>query len=459
MKVSGYMFTNTQVNQDFTCDKIIYNDESTIDVSPSFSLNKPHDLKFLRNQLMDLRVDNKLYDLFFQDKEDETEDNILARKWWKFCGSAVWLEKYGVYFMVNRIAYSSTATRSNPTISVLAGQVFDENWKEIIGMKFPFSDLVFPTILPHYVDEGVNARKVILGSEDPRVILHEYVNDKGITIQEPLIVFNSLSTEVNWKRAMHIYRPLYDPHRTIRLSIENLEPREKEKNWAPFTDGNGHINFIYNFPLRILQCDLDTGKCQKISGPDFNEDANKNAGELRGGTNLIQIPSQYVPKELRNNKFWFGIARSHINHCGCVKELYRPHAIIISRDVKNKEDYKLVYVSNLLDFNMNPEPWTPGKTTCSDGKSVLIPNSLAYFSNDYLGVTFSEADRTNKLVHTKGWLAYIQKILAELKTSSEDNSDIDSSERDRMLSVCSTFLSSQYCEVAKESMGWDKLES
>ncbi|EMG50938.1 hypothetical protein G210_5687 [Candida maltosa Xu316] len=107
---------------------------------------------------------------------------------------------------------------------------------------------------------------------------------------------------------------------------------------------------------------------------------------------------------------------------------------------------------------MNPEPWTPGKTTCSDGKSVLIPNSLAYFSNDYLGVTFSEADRTNKLVHTKGWLACIQKILPELKTRG-DNSDINSSERNRMLNVCSTFSSSQYCEAAKESMGWDRLES
>ena len=46
---------------------------------------------------------------------------------------------------------------------------------------------------------------------------------------------------------MHIYRPLHDPHRIIRLSIENYAPREKEKNWAPFIDGN-NLNFVYNSP-------------------------------------------------------------------------------------------------------------------------------------------------------------------------------------------------------------------
>lgn len=129
--------------------------------------------------------------------------------------------------------------------------------------------------------------------------------------------------------------------------------------------------------------------------------------------------------DLKHRTFWFGIGRSHINHCGCVKELYRPHAIIISKDRQGvDENYSLNYVSNLFDFNINPEPWTKGKSTCSDGKLVLIPNSLTYFNRDYLGVTLSEADKTNKIVHTKGWLEYIQSILQGSVTLIDKNRDL-----------------------------------
>lgn len=454
IKVSGYTFKNQVATKNLQCDSIVYDQDLDLQVSQAVDLNKPEDLKFFRDKLNELRSLNNIYDLFFQDNEDEVEESILERKWYKFCGSAVWLDKYGVYFMVNRIAYSKKGTRNNPTISVLAGQVFDKNWIELTGKKFPFSGLEFPTILPHYIDEGKEAEKVILGAEDPRAILHEYTNENGIRIQEPLIAFNALSTEVDWKRAMHIYRPLHDPHRIIRLSIENYAPREKEKNWAPFIDGN-NLNFVYNFPLRILRCNINNGDCQKVSGPDFNDKSHENAGKLRGGTNLVEIPSQSLPKHLRSRKYWFGIARSHITDCGCVGELYRPHLILISRN-KKSDQYELNYVSDLIDFNVNPEPWTPGKTTCSDGKLVLIPNSVAFIKDDYMSVTFSEADKTNKLINAKGWLTYITKMLEFTQERLKDESS-DPVLESRLLSKCSTFLAQQYCALSKDTMGWDKL--
>lgn len=454
MNIAGFVFSSKESTPDLACDKILHDDQSIIEVTPPIDLNKPTDLKTFRDQLKSRSSENNVYELFFQDKEDELEESILKDKWYKFCGSAIWLEKYGVYFMVNRIAYSFDKRRNHPTISVLAGQVFDKNWDEIYGMQFPFSNLTFPTVLPHYIDVGTQKKKDILGSEDPRIIMHRYTNIDGVEIQEPLIVFNALSQEVNWKRAMHIYRPLYDANATIRLDIEGLEPRNKEKNWMPFDTTEDHIHFIYSFRLRVIRCELATGKCHKISGPDFNDKSN--AGILRGGTNLIEIPTKYVPEELKSRKFWLGIGRSHIKNCGCVNELYRPHAIIISRENEDGDgQYSLNYVSDLFDFNINPEPWTSGKTTCSDGKLVLIPNSVAYFNDDHLGVTVSEADRTNKLVHTRGWLSYIQKILNELKfTLNDENRDfiVDGNR----LSECSTFFSGKYCDASKNSMGWDR---
>ncbi|RCK66229.1 Beta-mannosyltransferase 3 [Candida viswanathii] len=458
MHISGYVFSNKDSDLNFSCDKILYDDDSAIQVSPSIDLNKPNDLKVLRDQLNILRQENPAYNLFFQDDKHEQEKSILEDKWYKFCGSAVWLEKYGVYFMVNRILYTPNKARNHPVISVLSGQVFDKDWQEIMDMKFPFSDLKFPTVLPHYIDMGVKQKKEILGAEDPRIILHEYTNNDGVTIQEPLITFNALSQEVNWKRAMHIYRPLQDPKKIIRLAIEGLVPREKEKNWVPFETKDNHINFIYSFPLRVIKCSLVTGTCQKISGPDFQDESQPNAGELRGGTNLLEIPSRHIPKDLRSRKFWFGIARSHIENCGCVGQLYRPHAIIISRSQDSTGDYSMNFVSNLFDFNINPEPWFPGKSTCEDGKLVLVPNSLTYFKDDYLGVTFSEADKANKLVHTTGWLTYIQKVLKEAKPMLTDRTR-DLGADGLLLNQCSTFMSDHYCYASKLSQGWDEVQS
>ncbi|RLV91104.1 Beta-mannosyltransferase 3 [Spathaspora sp. JA1] len=469
-KVPGYSFIETgeeSTDDSFKCTQVEFHDVENLSASPVMDLNKDGDLKICRDQLRELSKTKPEYKDFFLDRKDESEESILSNKWWKFCGSAVWLEKYNVHFMVNRIVYAKDAHRSWPTISVLSGQVFDRDWNELTDFKFPNSDLKFPGILPHFIDQGPEHKLEILGAEDPRVVLHEFTNSTGQLDQEPLIVFNSMRTEIGWKRAMHVYRPLKNPRDVTRLHINGLEPRAIEKNWAPFIDGEeGTINFIYNFhPLRILKCNVDSGECNKVSGPDFNKDPTKNAGKLRGGTNIVPIPSEILPKKLNSRKYWFGIGRSHSKKCGCVDELYRPHAFILSRP-QNALNFTLDYVSSLLDFNMRPDTWNGGQSICHDGKSVLIPNSISYwdFENsnnakkpkDYMGITFSTADMHNKLVHVKGWLPHIYLVLdKQEKDLKKHYADVDHTIiENKLLGECSTFLSKDYCEVTAKWQDW-----
>lgn len=471
----------------FNCSSIQVRDQGSIAATQSFDLNQEYDLKHLRGQLQILSKTNDAYKLCFQDDPEQLEEYILRKKWFKFCGSAVWMDLYKVYFMVNRIVYAKDGRRNNPTISILSGQVFDKNWHEIKGFKFPHSDLTFPTILPHDLDLGKRQNKVVIGSEDPRIILNEYSSTDGARFQEPVIIFNARRTKVNWARAMHVYRPFNDPHKVICLAIKDKKRSFIEKNWAPFMDNTdvkndkNEINFIYNFnPLRVVKCSLQTGECAKVSGPRFNPiDANDNAGVLRGGTNIIQIPKEYLPltEVTQDRKFWVGIARSHNKECGCMRELYRPHIFIITRSLTKEDSFELIYVSSMVDFNINPEPWSKGhsnKGTCVDGKLVLIPNSIAYWDVDsrdgidYMGLTFSEADRTNKLVHLRGILKHIHNVLHGSEKRDVQNADTTKKSIEnnvqrkleeielgnKLLGLCSTYLADEYCEVAEKVFGW-----
>ncbi|KAI5951253.1 BMT4 [Candida jiufengensis] len=496
VNIPGFSFLNYQDNvvsnsneddskleEKFSCSSIQNSNQVSIEASELVDLNKEGDLRFIRNQLKDLSPNNKAYQLCFQDGEHQSEDDILKKKWFKFCGSAVWMSKYQVYFMVSRVIYSRNARKNLPTISILYGQIFDKNWKELKHYKFPNSELIFPTILPHEIDLGKRTKKEVLGSEDPRIILNEYIKD-GELFQEPVIVFSSRRTEINWARAMHTYQPLTNSKKITRMAIKDKKRSFIEKNWAPFFDRNKdddngkYINFIYNFnPLRIIKCDLQNGECNKVSGPPFNSiSANDNAGKLRGGTNIIEIPIEFLPTNNLTNdrKYWIGIGRSHINSCGCLQELYRPHIFLMSRLKTKTESFQLDYVSSLIDFNINPESWYERKipkSTCQDGKSVLIPNSISYweFNNkeniDYMGITFSEADRTNKLLHVRGLLKHIHNLFeitnGDQKLGNDENNNQDNNqdqfekdEKSKLLGECSTFLSNDYCENTKKLLNW-----
>ncbi|CUM66046.1 uncharacterized protein PRCAT00003700001 [Priceomyces carsonii] len=471
-RVPGYSFIERELSSSdvskfhFDCKDVLFVDtlEATKKKALPTKMKQTRDLAF--NLSKTTYPDAKFA---FLDEDNEKEQAILRDKWGKFAGSSVWMSKYQVHFFVNRVVYSKTKQRNKPTISLLDIQLFDSQWDELANYELQTlqgSKLNFPSFL--HIPVYKNAKRLItMGAEDPRVVLRKFVNDRGQDDEEPVIIFNMRNAEISNKRAMHMIRPFSSPE-VIRLSLRDRRPRFREKNWAPFFDESDqeHIYFVYNFnPLRIIKCLLSDGICDKIAGPKFlsvDADESKHVGPLRGGTDLIPIPHKVLPPSLHNRKFWFGIARSHNNKCSCLNEIYRPHGFIISKDV-NQNDFSLDYVSSLIDFNIDTEPWDPYKTTCEDGKSVLIPNSIGYWDfmydssldivSDVMGITLSEADRTNIIIHVKGTLAHILSALHATDSDSKDsvsklNAHLSSADRNKeneLLGECSTSLANRYC--------------
>lgn len=451
-QVSGFSFAEANSPKeisDFQCDSVMFNDTLLVTNSTQFH----GQLKRIRDQLaLMAQEEYPIARNCFLDKEGESEDSILQKNWFHFCGSSVWLEKYQVHFMVSRVLYTHRGTRNRPTINMIYMQVFDRNWKEQFDVTLD-SDQVFPSVLKVDIDQSPNTPKrknSLMGPEDPRVAVREYYKD-GVLHQEPVVVFNMRTKKLQWARAMHVSRPLSGA-KTVLLRLNNRKPAYIEKNWAPFFDPEEPklAYFVYNFnPFRIVGCDINSGRCDKLSGPDFDLKSSK-VGKLRGGTNMVPVPASALPTSLRLRKYWFGIARSHSADCGCVKELYRPHLYIVSTGKDG--DYSMDYVSSLVDFNVRPEGWDPRKSVCDDGKSVLIPNSVSYwdFEEDLMGIIYSEADRTNKLLHVKGILSHVLRVLNKGRA-------VDSTERDKeveLLGSCALSRSSQYCAAAAKAQNW-----
>lgn len=472
----AYSFIEEGVNQEsienLQCDNIKFTD-----IMKSSSLYSiAGDLKRVRNQALELsKSEYPIAKNCFMDKKEESEDDILREKWDKFCGSSVWLSKYEVHFFVNRVVYAHEKERSKPTISLIDIQIFDREWKELRDFKISLSNgevLKFPGLLKIDIDQNPKGKFSVMGPEDPRVVLRTFVNESGEKDEEPVIIFNMRRTDIRWRRAMHFYRP-FNGNNTIRLSLRDRAPRFREKNWAPFFDSmdSENIYFVYNFnPLRIVKCGLENGVCDKIFGPDFidtNADESEHVGALRGGTNLVPIPSELLPGHLKFRDYWFGIARSHNGACGCLNEIYRPHFFIISKDSETGR-FIMDYVSGLLDFNIHPEPWNEMLSICEDGKSVLIPNSIGYWDfilsdhkkveEDFMVVTFSEADRTNKRIHIKGFWNHMLRALNSQGRNYEsvmqyymgDNTEFVNG----LLSNCSTSLAKKYCKTTAKSQNW-----
>ena len=475
VKIPGYSFIEKGIDEieNFKCGDVRFHDDHGVKASKPHSLDQKRDMKIIRDKALIINGTGE-YPIIrkcFLDKAWEKEDVIVKKKWYKFAGSSTWLDKYQVFFLVSRVAYSHRSLRNKATISILYAQVFNKNWEEILDYQFPQSDIVFPAILPVNLDENPRGDNAFLGADDPRVMLRNY-NDttSGTQEQEPVIIFNTYRADLGWKRAIHVYRPLTNVKEAIPMRLVGMEPRQREKNWAPFFDEDASsINFVYSLnPLRIVKCDFNNGACNKISGDDFEEDE---ARPLRGGTNVVRIPASFLPKHLAEKReYWFGIARSHDHKCGCIERIYRPHSFVISKAYKT-DDYTMDYVSSFVDFNINTMAWNPAleKAKCTDSKSVLIPNSIAYWDvittkdkngkdqlEDIMGVTYSEADINNRLIHVKGFLQHVAKIFSGQKETVVNHyAQVETArEENNLLSNCATSLAQEYCKLAEKKFKW-----
>ncbi|ODV97931.1 hypothetical protein PACTADRAFT_47763 [Pachysolen tannophilus NRRL Y-2460] len=408
-----------------------------------------------------------------------TEDEIITRKWWVFGGSSVWLAKYKVHLMVSRVIYSRVGVKSKPTISLGYVQLFDRNWNELQNYRLNVNNngrrlsLNFPMILK----VPIYARNRYMGPEDPRILVRNFKNSQGEDDQEPIVVFNMVNKDIEDKRGMHVFKPFSDEDSNfLLLRVANSEVKGVEKNWVPFFDSvdqQTHIGFVYNLdPLLVVKCSLSDGICNKIFVTE--EIDNNTVGSMRGGTNLVEIPQKFFPKNMRidtlDRQYWLGFPRSHNDECGCVSTAYRPHFLIFSKNMNN-DFFQIEYVSSLMDFNIDVLPWnTEANNICDGGISVLIPNSIAYWDfltedqaneneaklcgdtacikDDYMGITFSEADSNVIVLHVRGFYKNILKILANnIDYIDEGDDRTRISEKNMFLNECAVGDAKGYCQA------------
>ncbi|KAK6461123.1 hypothetical protein DFJ63DRAFT_216616 [Scheffersomyces coipomensis] len=373
------------------------------------------------------------------EKKFKSKDIPNEHKWLRFAGSSVWLPQYECHYMVSRVLYTPTGIANKSFVSFLYVQLFDKHWNEIKGstLTLPyeqntiknvintdgsytstilkrtiaFRNVTYPSILPIPIDYKLKTPndKYYFGPEDPRILTRK--NPLGF--DEPIIVFNMKSKNLDMKRVMHQYLPFSN-------KLDVLKKRSHpfaniEKNWTPFISknreidqglelGNSKINFIYSIgPLEILSCEIDTGVCdflQKSDKKDYDY-----IGPIRGGTQLVSLPfDELIPEHIRktfdfppNRQAYVGWARAHLSDCGCGESMYRPNLIILIEDYNpetKKFYYKLSDISDYFDFDALIPAWvTPkldedgklipqsvndNKNLC-DGRNVLIPNSIAYW--------------------------------------------------------------------------------
>ncbi|RCK65767.1 Beta-mannosyltransferase 7 [Candida viswanathii] len=523
---------------DGNAEQVLCNDlkfEDNVDVSKQQYIG--FDLKIFLEKLHQIEPYSELIkkgqDHFNAVKMDDEEDELEGaeevieedkldedKKWLRFGGSSVWLPEYNIHYMVSRVFYSPSGIPNRAFVSFLYIQIFDSDWNELpagTSLDLPFEDKArttqprmhglfqgwtiekflnfkktsFPQILPIPFDYELEpfSNKYYFGPEDPRVVLRR--NPLGFT--EPIIVFNMKAMKLT-KRVMHIYIPFSNDLKVLKKRNERFA--HIEKNWTPLMGLHDisltKVKFVYSFePLEVLECDVYSGNCDIIQKPE--KDDYDYFGDLRGGTQLIELPlfsTDSLPPVLsskfqlpQDRKVYIGWARTHLNECGCGDSMYRPNFIALIEDydvVKDMYAYHISDISGYVDFNVDITPWFPdqanelvsGMSGQCIGRNVLIPNSIAYWEvdsvvvndrsysrqdlkdmmelegeresflfNDHMGITLSSGDRDVRIVHVKGLLDYVLKFpsLYSEKRSNEDG--------DPFNVECARRASEEYCRI------------
>ena len=347
-----------------------------------------------------------------------TAEDLIDKTWARLSGSSIWLPEQHVFLAVSRVIFTSSGNHQWPVIGFLRGQLFNEMWEPLENHTIHWQDkaMTFPLIFDVHTE--YKAGDGFFGPEDPRIILED-----GVEGAEPVIVYNMIEAQADWKRAMHIYRP-FSNQSTI-LTIRHEERSIAEKNWAPFfvppddtnepRKANEYIHFVKEFrPLRILRCHLRCGDCDVVfeqTVPEgFKGHHHEEGGNLRGGTNFIPIP---LPQTRRARTpslpihAWAGFPRT-MNEVGCGDRIYRPEFAVM---MLAGTDFYLAFASEPLGFGTAIVELMPGDDGCEKGR-FLIPNSIARWEapDDTMSVTFSVDDSTVQVTRIRGLLEFVRHM-------------------------------------------------
>lgn len=281
------------------------------------------------------------------------DEDRFYRHWFKFAGSSVWLKEYGVHFMISRVVYTKNLSRNSPDLSLMYGQVFDENWKEIKGFKMavPSNDINFkdhesetykaynaptyailewPSFIPvPFYHHYKNPDEKYFGPEDGHVSL--VVNPAGH--EEPVIAFNArhvkfyenlewtegsddLQFEPKDHRTMFLTYPFQFQvgkanvdgknlarfsekiyNRVTELRISGTTRDAMQKNWVPFVNHeertqygyDRYIYFVYRWSSLEILKCDLKGICVFEYKLDLDLRMDLDVGDLRGGTQMVNI--------------------------------------------------------------------------------------------------------------------------------------------------------------------------
>lgn len=137
--------TTKDISSDFNkCDSDI-NSKLKVDIGKA----RKHDdslARVVKKLVYQLEHDDAMKELesFFKgDLKKQLQEETVDQHWYKFAGTSVWLQQYGVHFMISRILYSPSGRKNDPVMSLIFAQVYNERWEE-----FEEVELVVPTVDP-----------------------------------------------------------------------------------------------------------------------------------------------------------------------------------------------------------------------------------------------------------------------------------------------------------------------
>ncbi|CUM55078.1 unnamed protein product [Debaryomyces tyrocola] len=392
-------------------------------------------VKRLAYQLENDDAMRELGSFFKGDLTKQIEEETVDQHWYKFAGTSVWLQQYGVHFMISRMLYSPTGKKNDPVMSLIFAQIYNERWEELddVELIIPtvnpitnekiYASLQFPSFLPiPFYHQSSYVNKRWYGPEDARILLVK--NDDGL--EEPLIVFNAYHRKVNkqenineaaskvsheFYRSMFMGWPFRFQHgkenvdgisnaatddkiynKVIELRREGAERLKVQKNWTPFISVKDRVDegpddsiyFVYRWQnLEILKCQLtdfthDYAKCKFEYKRNEKLLPDEPVGALRGGTEMISL-NKILPSinaNLHPNKeVWIGFARAHLVRCGCGKDMYRPNLAVITRE-DNK--FKISQLSSFFSLDIDVNGWSNPDVLCHPKEpNALIPNGIS----------------------------------------------------------------------------------
>ncbi|CAH6719005.1 beta-mannosyltransferase 6 [[Candida] jaroonii] len=440
-----------------------------VDISESVEFESDLEtmVKVFSDQLENDPTFKEFQPYFKEDIPMQIKVGTLNKHWYKFAGSSVWLEDYGVHLMISRVMYSMKGHKRKQLFSFTYAQVYDENWVELKNVELVnfvndennenvMRNLKFPCFLPvPFYHHPSLVEKVYYGTEDPRLFL--ITNEFGK--KEPLIIFNAYHRKVieqnlNDKESMKVkfgyYRSMFLSwpfrfqrgktnvdgvsdvetqnlayNQAVELRITDHDRAEVQKNWTPMLKYeerkdygyDRYVYFIYRWSnLEILRCNLNSFT-EGTSSCDYEykrllDSSKDEVGPLRGGTEMINLRDIVKDKSVKlpDREIWIGFPRAHIKGCGCGKDMYRPNLAVITKEADDK--YKISHLSSFTSLDVEVYGWTNPHIQCaSKDANVLISNGISNWEmkngQDFLTLSLSVADATNNIIHIKNLLSHV----------------------------------------------------